>query len=147
MTTDVPSDLAADIRMCEDFRDLHAKAGMYAEVEALRTRLQFTLARYQELALQMGRRGEPIAINMQAFTWAAHKGFKALSEAEDLLPPEEALLAARAGVNSAAEQLEMGVFHEMEEVGRDDLIEAAHRLAAAAARASKWRVENDKHGK
>jgi hypothetical protein len=80
---------------------------------------------------------------MQDFVLAAQQGFKALREAEDLLPPEEALLAARAAVDDAAEQLEMGVFHEMEEVGRDDLIEAAHRLAAAAARASRWRIDNE----
>lgn len=121
--------LSADIQTCKDFRDLHAKAGMYAEIVALQTRLQFTLGRYEEQALELGRRGKPITINIQAFARAAREGFKALSEAEALLPPEEALLAARAAVNSAAEQLEMGVFHEMEEVGRDDLVEAAHRLA------------------
>ncbi|MGW2955011.1 hypothetical protein [Streptomyces eurythermus] len=146
MTIGIPSDLTSDIQMCKDFRDLHAKTGMYAEIEALRTRLQFTLGRYQEQALELGRRGEPITINMEAFSWAAQEGFKALREAEDLLPPEEALLAARAEVNSAARQLEMGVFHEMEEVGRDDLVEAAHRLAAAAARASRWRVETEQRG-
>lgn len=143
MPSGIPSDLDADIQMCKDFRDIHAKAGTNAEIEALRARLQFTLGRYQEQALASGRRGKPITINVQEFTQAAHEGFKALSEAEDLLPPEEALSAARAGVNNAAEQLEMGVFHEMEEIGRDDLIEAAHRLAAAAARASRWRVENE----
>ncbi|MEU3364982.1 hypothetical protein [Streptomyces pseudogriseolus] len=147
MTTGIPSDLSVDIQACKDFRDLHAKTGMYAEIEALQTRLQFTLSRYQEQALELGRRGEPITIKVEAFVWAASEGFRALREAEDLLPPEEALLAARAEVNSAAEQLEMGVFHEMEEVGRDDLIAAAHRLAAAAARASKWRVETEQRGK
>ncbi len=139
----VPHDLAADIKMCKDFRDLHAKTGMYEEVKALQTRLQFTLARYQEHALDLGHRGAVIRFDMQRLVLAAQQGFKALREAEDLLPPEEALLAARAAVDDAAEQLEMGVFHEMEEIGRDDLIKASHRLASAAARASRWRIDND----
>jgi hypothetical protein len=145
MTTDVPHDLTADIRMCKDFRDLHAKTGMYEEVKALRTRLQFTLARYQDHALNLGLRGAAIRFDMQRLTLAAQQGFNALREAEDLLPPEEALFAARAAVDEAAKQLEMGVFHEMEEVGRDDLIEAAHRLASAAARTSRWRIDNEQH--
>lgn len=129
--------------MCKDFRDLHAKTGMYAELKALQTRLQFTLGRYQDRALEMGRTGEPIVFDTQGLILAAQEGFTALREAEDLLPPEEALLAARAQLDDAAAQLEMSVFHEMEEVGRDDLIEAAHRLAAAAARASRWRVDQE----
>jgi hypothetical protein len=132
--------------MCKEFRDFYAKIGRYVEIEALQTRLQSTLSRYQEQALDLGRRGESIPVNMEAFSRAAHEGFQALREAEDLLPPEEALLAARAEVNSAAKQLEMGVFYEMEEVGRDELIKAAHRLAAAAARASRWRVETEQRG-
>jgi hypothetical protein len=146
MTTGIPDDLTADIKMCKDFRDLHAKTGMHAEIEALQTRLQFTLVRYQNRALELGRRGEPNTIDMSRLSFAAHEGFKALREASDLLPPEEALLAARAEVNDAAEQLEIGAFYEMEEVGRDDLIKAAHRLAAAAARASKWRIQNEQSG-
>ncbi|MFE0405181.1 hypothetical protein ACFW19_25240 [Streptomyces nigra] len=146
MTTGIPSDLATDVRTCKDFRDRLARAGVYAEIEALRTRLQFTLGRYQEQALELERRGEPITTNMQALVLAAQVDFAALREAEDLLAPEEALLAALAEVDSAAQQLVMGVFHEMEEVGRDGLVAAAHRLAAASARASKWRIENEQRG-
>jgi hypothetical protein len=143
VTNGVPDDLAADIRMCRDFRDLHAKTGAYAEIKALQTRLQFTLVRYQDKALDLGLKGKPITFDMQRFILAAQEGFRALREAEDLLPPEEALLAARAEVDDAAKQLELGVFHEMEEVGRDDLIRAAHRLAQASARASRWRIDNE----
>ncbi|MET7696896.1 hypothetical protein [Streptomyces sp. NPDC005485] len=146
MTNDVPHDLTADIGMCKDFRDLHAKTGRYEEVKALQARLQFTLARYEDQASDLGRRGAAITFDIQGFVLAAQQGFEALREAEDLLPPEEALLAARAAVDDAAEQLEMGVFHEMEEVGRGDLIEAAHRLASAAARASRWRIDNEHRG-
>ncbi|WP_162793136.1 hypothetical protein [Streptomyces globosus] len=143
MTHEIPAALAADVKMCTDFRDLHAPTGMFAEVQALRARLQFTLGRCNDQIPLAGRTPDAIWQDQRRIGFVARQGFEALRAAEDLLPPEESLLAARGALNEAADDLEMGIFHELEEAGRDSLLEAVERLIAASAKASRWRVAQE----